>query len=69
MFTKDWHLLKAQLPMLVSVEGKVTSVRPVQPPKALSLMTRSPAGSVTWVRPVHSLKAFSPMVVTANVCP
>ena len=63
MADKPLQLLKALIPMLVTVSGTVSEVRLVQPENRLSEMSDSSSGSVSVVRLLQSLKAPSPRLV------
>ena len=58
------HMLNAASPMLVTLEGIVTAVRPVQLENAWLPMLVTLPGIVTAVRPVQLKKADWPMLVT-----
>ena len=58
--------LNAESPMLVTLSGIVTEVKPVQPSNALAPMLVTLSGIVIGVRLVQSLNAFSPMLVTVS---
>ena len=50
--------------MLVTLLGMVREVKPLQPPKAPSLMLVTLLGMVIEVKPLQPRKAYSPMLVT-----
>ena len=58
--------LNAFSPMLVTLSGIVTEVKPVQPSNALAPMLVTLSGIVIGVKLVQSLNAFSPMLVTVS---
>ena len=65
-FSYQGVLLKASFPMLVTLSGIVTDVRPVQPEKAAYPTLVTLSGIVTDVRPVQPEKALFPILVTLS---
>lgn len=64
MLVREVQVLKAHLPMLVTLSGIVTKTRDSHQLKAEKPMEVTPTGMVTTMREEQSLKASSPMVVT-----
>jgi len=64
MLVREVQVLKAHLPMLVTLSGIVTKTRDSHQLKAEKPMEVTPTGMVTTMREEQPLKASSPMVVT-----
>ena len=60
------HPSNASNPILVTLSGIITDVRPLQPENVLSQMNITPFGIVTDIRLLQSRNASSPMRVTLS---
>jgi len=60
------QFVKASSPTLVTPDGMVMLVKPLQPQKALFSIEANPPGSVRPVRPLQDKNALDPMETTSG---